>query len=95
MFFSERLECSSFYKLLENVSEISRKKFAQLSEFARVTSFFLDISSQFSSGQQNAVLKTLLKLFGESLKIFNAKFGRRGKKDFFKTDFLTFFPQGV
>ena len=40
MFFSKRLECSSFDKLLENFTEISRKKFAPFSEFARITSFF-------------------------------------------------------
>ena len=40
MFLSKRLECSSFDKLLENFTEISRKKFAPFSEFARITSFF-------------------------------------------------------
>ena len=40
MFFSERPECSSFDKLLENFTEKSRKKFAQFLEFARITSSF-------------------------------------------------------
>ena len=51
MFFSKRLECISFDKLLENLTEISRKKFAPFSEFARITSFFSGTIPTISSGQ--------------------------------------------
>ena len=61
MFFSERLECSSFDKLLENVSENSRKKFAQFLEFAKITSFVWNNPHSFPPDIWNAILTTLLK----------------------------------
>ena len=94
MFFSERLECSSFDKLLENVSENSRKKFAQFLEFARITSFVWNNPHSFPPDIRNAVLTTLQKLVGESLKIFYAKFGKQWMKDFLQDKFPDIFSSG-
>ena len=65
MFFSERLECSSFDKLKRNFSENSSKKFAQFSEFAKITSFVWNNPHSFPPDIWNAVLTTLLKLLSK------------------------------
>ena len=67
MFFSERLECSSFDKLLENFSEISRKKVCSIFGICKNNVFFLDQSSQFSSGQLECSFDNPAETFVESL----------------------------
>ena len=65
MFFSVRPEFSSFDKLLENVTENSRKKFAQYLEYARIASFVWNNPHSFPPDIWNAVLTTLLKLLAK------------------------------
>ena len=48
---SEQLECSTIDKLLKNFSKNSRISFAHFSEFAWITFFFREQSSEFFSGQ--------------------------------------------
>ena len=64
-FFSVRPEFSSFDKLLENVSENSRTKFAQYLEYARIASFVWNNPHSFPPDIWNAVLTTLLKLLAK------------------------------
>ena len=94
MFFSERLECSSFDKLLENVSESSRKKFAHFFGICKNNLLCLEQSSQFSSGHLNRSFDNPAETFGESLKIFNANFGKQWTKDFFPNKFPDKFSAG-
>ena len=95
MFFSERLECSSFDKLKRNFSENSRKKFAQFSEFARITSSIRNNPHSFRPDIWNAVLTTLLKLLAKVQKFSTQGSGNNGWRIFFKKSFLTIFPQGT
>ena len=90
MFFSERLECSSFDKLKRNFSEKSRKKFAQFSDKV----FCQEQSSQFSSVHLKRSFDNPAETFGESPKIFNAKFGKQWMKDLFQEKFPDNFSTG-
>ena len=94
MFFSERLECSCFDKLKRNFSENSSKKFAHFSEFAKKNVFYLEQPSQFSSRHLKRSFDNPAETFGESLKIFNAKFGKQWMKDFFQEKFPDNFSTG-
>ena len=94
MFFSESLECSSFDKLKRNFSENCRKKFAQLSEFARITSFVRNNPHSFPPDIWNAVLTTLQKLWRTS-KNFQRKVRETMDEGFFSGNFSwKFFRRG-
>ena len=94
MFFSERLECSSFDKLKRNFSKNSRKKVCSIFGICKNNVFCLEQSSQFSSGHQKRSFDNAAETFGESLKIFNAKFGKQWMKDFFQDKFPDIFSSG-
>ena len=93
MFFSERLECSSFDKLKRNFSENSRKKFAQFSEFARIKYFVRNNPHSFPPDIWNAVLTTLLKLSRKS-KNFQRKVRETMDEGFFSRKFPDNFSTG-
>ena len=94
MFFSEHLECSSFDKLNRNFSENSRKKDCSIFGDCKNNVFCLGQSSQFSSGHLKRSFDNPAETFGESLKIFNAKFGKQWMKDFFQDKFPDIFSSG-
>ena len=94
MFFSEPLECSSFDKLLENVSESSRKMFAHFLEFARITSFVWNNPHSFPPDIWNAALTTLLKLLAKVWKFSTQTSGNNGRRIFFQEKFPDNFSAG-
>ena len=94
MFFSERLECSSFDKLKRNFSKNSRKKVCSIFGICKNNVFCLEQSSQFSSGHQKRSFDNAAENFGESLKIFKAKFGKQWMKIFFQENFPDNFSAG-
>ena len=94
MFFSELLECSSFDKLKRNFSENSRKKFAQLLEFARITSFVRNNPHSFPPDIWNAVLTTLLKLLAKVYKFSTQRSGNNGWRNFSRKVSWQFFHRG-
>ena len=87
MFFSERLECSSFDKLKSNFSKNSKKKIGSFFGICKNNVFCLEQSSQFSFGHLKRSFDNPAETFGESPKIFNAKFGKQWMKDFFQEIF--------
>ena len=94
MFFSERLDCSSFDKLKRNFSENSRKMFAQYLEFARNTSFVWNNPHSFPPDIWNAVLITLLKLLSKVYKFSTQSSGNNGWSIFSRKNSRQFFRRG-
>ena len=81
-FSSEQLQFSSFNKLLKNFSKNSGKKNCSHFGISKNNDLFLEQSSQIYSGHLKRRFDNPAETFGESLKIFNAKFGKLWKNIF-------------
>ena len=96
MFFSERLECSSFDKLLENFSENSRKKVCSIFGICKNNVFFLEQSSQLSSGQLKRSSDNTVEDCWRKFKNLKRKVRATMEEVFFfQKNFLTIFPRRI